>query len=307
MRHVLVFVMVTAISSPAFSQARKPVRKAPPAPAAAALKKGAPEMTCPAPLGVGVKTRLTFCEVMAGRDPAGGVVIQVPPHKGPATLTFDLHNLHTYSDEQVKAHRAYTRYTATIGVLTLDNTLLSRAVVQNEFRAAADLVDRVGDRDAVGVLEPQNVLLGIHASPDAGAGEAVTEARTFLVSPVDQFDRRLGCDAEVVQAAHDLKPGENAQGAVVLAAGGLAVEVGPEQHRQPCGVAAGAASEHVADGVDPDGQAQGLALGAKAVTTGFVDRRQSEAPHTALGRGTDLGEAHERVPQTPGIDALVGL
>jgi len=144
MRHVLVFVMVTAISSPAFSQARKPVRKAPPAPAAAALKKGAPEMTCPAPLGVGVKTRLTFCEVMAGRDPAGGVVIQVPPHKGPATLTFDLHNLHTYSDEQVKAHRAYTRYTATIGVLTLDNTLLSRAVVQSEFRAATDLVDRVG-------------------------------------------------------------------------------------------------------------------------------------------------------------------
>ena len=28
-------------------------------------------------------------------------------------------------------------------LLTLDNTLLSRAVVQNEFRAASDLVDRV--------------------------------------------------------------------------------------------------------------------------------------------------------------------
>jgi hypothetical protein len=71
-------------------------------------------------------------------------MIQIPPHKGPATLTFDLHNLHTYSEEQVKARRGYTRYTATIGVLTLDNTLISRAVVQNEFRAAADLVDRVG-------------------------------------------------------------------------------------------------------------------------------------------------------------------
>jgi len=144
MRCASACLVVLAIAVPAFAQARKPVRKAPPAPAAAALKKGAPEMTCPAPLGVGVKTRLTFCEVMAGRDPAGGVVIQVPPHKGPATLTFDLHNLHTYSDEQVKAHRAYTRYTATIGVLTLDNTLLSRAVVQSEFRAATDLVDRVG-------------------------------------------------------------------------------------------------------------------------------------------------------------------
>ena len=136
-------VVVLAIAVPAFAQARRPVRKPPPAPAAA-VKKGAPEMTCTAPLGIGVRSKLSFCEVMAGRDPAAGVIIQVPPHKGPATLTFDLHNLHTYSEEQVKARRAYARYTATIGVLTLDNTLISRAVVQNEFRAAADLVDRVG-------------------------------------------------------------------------------------------------------------------------------------------------------------------
>jgi hypothetical protein len=92
---------------------------------ASATKKVVPEMTCAAPLGVGVKTKLSFCEVMAGRDPAGGMIIRIPPHKGPATLTFDLHNLHTYSEEQVKAHRAYARYTATIGVLTLDNTLIS--------------------------------------------------------------------------------------------------------------------------------------------------------------------------------------
>src|ERR1700716_4372060 len=143
MRHVLAFVMVTAMASPAFAQARKPVRRAPPAAAAAALKKVAPEVSCPAPLGAGVRTKLSFCEVLAGRDPATGVVIQIPPHKGPATLTFDLHNLHTYSEEQVKAHRAFARYTATIGVLTLDNTLISRAVVQSEFRAASDLVDRV--------------------------------------------------------------------------------------------------------------------------------------------------------------------
>ena len=60
------------------------------------------------------------------------------------TLTFDLHNRHTYSEEQVKANRAFARYTATVGVLTMDNTLISRAVVQNEFRKAADLVDRIG-------------------------------------------------------------------------------------------------------------------------------------------------------------------
>jgi len=67
----------------------------------------------------------------------------VPPHKGPSTLMFDLHNLHLYSEELVKAKRAYTKYTATIGVLTMDNTLIARAVVQNEFRTATDLVERV--------------------------------------------------------------------------------------------------------------------------------------------------------------------
>ena len=144
MRSASACLVALAIAVPAFAQAQKPpVRKAP-APPAAAPKQVAPEMTCPAPLGVGVKTKLSFCEVMIGRDPANGVVITIPPHKGAATLTFDLHNLHTYSEEQVKAHRAFSRYTATIGVLTLDNTLLSRAVVQNEFRAAGDLVDRVG-------------------------------------------------------------------------------------------------------------------------------------------------------------------
>jgi len=121
-------------------------------------------MTCPTPLGVGVKTRIAFCEVMAGRDPAGGVLIQVPPHKGLATLTFNLHNLHTYSEEQIRAKRAFTRYTATIGVLTMDNTLISRAVVQSEFRAATDLIDRVSGGAGPG---------GVKAVAPTGA-EAIT-------------------------------------------------------------------------------------------------------------------------------------
>jgi hypothetical protein len=141
MRSASACLVALTIAVPALAQARKPVRKAAPA---AAMKKIVPEMSCPAPLGVGVRSKLSFCEILAGRDPAAGMVIQIPPHKGPATLTFDLHNLHTYSEEQIKAHRAYARYTATIGALTMDNTLLSRAVVQSEFRTAADLVDRVG-------------------------------------------------------------------------------------------------------------------------------------------------------------------
>src|SRR5881628_182248 len=105
----LALLVVASVSASAQSRGR---RAAPPPPAAP--KTVAPDMTCPTPLGVGVKTRIAFCEVMAGRDPAGGVLIQIPPHKGPAMLSFDLHNLHLYSEEQVKAKRAYSRYTATI-------------------------------------------------------------------------------------------------------------------------------------------------------------------------------------------------
>ena len=81
--------------------------------------------------------------MLVGRDPAAGIIIRLPKHQGVATLTFDLHNRQTYSAEQVKSGNAYTRYTATIGVLTLDSTLLSRFVVQSEFRRETDLFDRI--------------------------------------------------------------------------------------------------------------------------------------------------------------------
>jgi hypothetical protein len=138
---VPVFVMTAWLAaSSVLAQTRAAPRRAAPA---APPKTIVPDMNCPAPLGTGVRTKLFFCEILAGRDPAGGMLIAIPPHKGPATLTFDLHNLHLYSEELVKAKRAYSRYTATIGVLTMDNTLISRAVVQNEFRDAGDLIDRI--------------------------------------------------------------------------------------------------------------------------------------------------------------------
>jgi hypothetical protein len=100
-------------------------------------------LTCPSVLGDGVQTNRTYCDVQIGNDPAAGVIVTLPPHTGPVTLMFDLHNRHTYSEELVKTKRAYSRYTATIGVLTMNNDLLSRAVVFNEFRSASDLVDRI--------------------------------------------------------------------------------------------------------------------------------------------------------------------
>lgn len=101
-------------------------------------------MVCPTPLGAGASTKQAFCDVLVGRDPATGIVITLPPHRGTVMLTFDLHNRQTYSEERMADTRAaFARYTASIGVLTLDNTLISRAVVQNEFRSKTDLVDRI--------------------------------------------------------------------------------------------------------------------------------------------------------------------
>lgn len=107
--------------------------------------KEVPQVTCPAPLGTGVNTRRSFCDVLIGRDPATGILITIPPHRGDVTLTFDLHNRHTYSEELMRDKAsAFARYTAAIGALTMDNTLISRAAVQSEFRGAKDLIDRIG-------------------------------------------------------------------------------------------------------------------------------------------------------------------
>ena len=121
--------------------ATKPAAKK--APPAATLSRAQAEVTCPSELGVGVKSKRRFCDVLAGRDPAGGILVKIPPHRGPVTLSFELHNRHTYSDDLVKAKTAFRKYTATIGVLTMDNTLIDRAVIQSEFRTERDLFDRI--------------------------------------------------------------------------------------------------------------------------------------------------------------------
>jgi hypothetical protein len=81
---------------------------------------------------------------MTGRDPSDGIVIKIPPHRGPATLTFDLHARHTYSAEMEKAGYAFASYFATVGILTMNNDLVQRAAVQAEFRSVADAFDRIG-------------------------------------------------------------------------------------------------------------------------------------------------------------------
>lgn len=147
------------------AQRRKPARK--PAPK---LKVLPAKITCPEELGVGVRTGAHYCFVLAGRDPAEGVVVTIPPHAGAATLLFDLHNRHTYSEQEVKAGRGYARYLAIIGVLTMKGDLISRAGVQSEFRRAPDLHERVtggagpGGLKAVAPIGREPVVITIPAA-----------------------------------------------------------------------------------------------------------------------------------------------
>ncbi len=108
-----------------------------------ALSRIPAELICSSELGMGVTTGRRFCDVLTGADPREGVLVTIPPHRGPVKLSFELHNRHTYSAELVKLKQAYRKYTATIGVLSMDNTLVDRAVVQSEFRTEKDLFDRI--------------------------------------------------------------------------------------------------------------------------------------------------------------------
>jgi hypothetical protein len=112
-------------------------------PAAPALKVEAASVTCPSVLGQGVQTRAEYCDVLIGRNPADGIRIKLPPHDGSAFVRFNLHNRHTYSEEEVRAHRAYARYTAVVGLLTSSGDLLDRGAVQSEFFSEKDLFDRI--------------------------------------------------------------------------------------------------------------------------------------------------------------------
>jgi hypothetical protein len=137
---ILALVLTVSAQGADAQQRRRPVPKKP---AAAALKKEPAQVKCPESLGAGIRTSAEFCFVLAGRDPAQGVLVTIPAHSGPATLTFDLHNRHTYSEEQMQAGRGFAKYTAVIGVLTMTGDLLGRAAVASEFRTAADLYDRI--------------------------------------------------------------------------------------------------------------------------------------------------------------------
>jgi hypothetical protein len=139
---------VMATMTTAHAQRRGRAAQAPPE-----IRTEAAKIMCPQVLGDGVQTKRTFCDVLIARDPAAGIIVPLPPHTGDVTLTFDLHNRQLYSEELSKTNRGFRRYTAVVGVLTMDNTPIAKAFIQSEFRNAKDLFDRVSTGAAGGGLK----------------------------------------------------------------------------------------------------------------------------------------------------------
>jgi hypothetical protein len=173
---------------------------------------------CPSLLGEGVQTKRSFCDVLTGTNSAEGIIITLPPHTGAVTLRFDLHNRHTYSEELIKTNRAYRQYTATIGVLTADNTLLTRAVVQSEFRTAADLVDRVSGGAGPG---------GVKAVAPSG-----TEPIVVTIPAAEQSISILGEKLTVVRADSPVPDNFSTPGRPVAIISNVTLEYRPAPARR---------------------------------------------------------------------------
>lgn len=207
-------ILATALAmaaAPLEAQRKPPARRAPPRTAKPVpLKTATPDVKCPSLIGMGVKTVRSFCDVPAGRDPAQGILITLPPHTGPGTLTFDLHARHVYSEDEMKRGKAYARYRAGIAVATMKGDVLARGGVEAEFRTAADLFDRIGGgagpaslkavapagREQIVVVVPANVdqvsLLGetLDALTAAGRETAVMAGRPIAIVSNVLFEYR---------------------------------------------------------------------------------------------------------------------
>ncbi len=196
MRFVLVALALVVVTMPTDAQTKKAPARRPAsqqrAPVTAPPTRVPATLVCPSELGDGVTTKRRFCDVLTGLDPRAGVVITVPPHRGPVTLSFEVHNRHTYSAELVKRKLGYRHYTATIGVLLMDGTLIDRAVVDSEFRTEKDLFDRVtGGAGPAGVkaVAPTGAEFVQFTLPEGTLEASILGERLTLIRPegTDQF------------------------------------------------------------------------------------------------------------------------
>lgn len=135
--------------------------------------KPAAAVACAAELGTGVRTKRQFCDIIVSKDMSDSISITLPPHKGPATLSFDLHNRFGMPEAGAPPDRVYARHEAVLTVIASGGTALSRLVVEGEYRGPASLFDRItggsgpGGTKAIGPGAAEPVKVTIPAAVSA--------------------------------------------------------------------------------------------------------------------------------------------
>jgi hypothetical protein len=108
----------------------------------------APDVTtafaCAADLGMGLKSKRKFCDVILSDQVKDGVAMAIPAHRGSTTLRFDLHNRYTIPREGAPPESLFARHTAVVAILDQTGKVLDRAAVSREVRTGVDIFDRIG-------------------------------------------------------------------------------------------------------------------------------------------------------------------
>ena len=162
MSRVFVLLMVVAAGSALDAQRRG---AAPPAPAAAAVRRETPKYTCPAVAGVGVNTKRRYCDIRIVEIVEDGIRIDVPPHTGAAVLQFDLHNRFSAAGRSI----APSRQDVLMAIVDKDGQILDRAAVRGELRTETDLFDRLAGANGRGTIAaapglPQRIRVSVPAA-----------------------------------------------------------------------------------------------------------------------------------------------
>jgi hypothetical protein len=128
--------------------------------------------TCASDLGVGVKSRLRFCDVLVAQTGADSVAMPVPSRSGAATLRFDLHSRVQVQPGVTDPIQAFVRSAAVVAVVKANGDLIERAAVVSEYRGADDLFDRLagtrpGELKIVAPGPPEPVRVAIPAGVTA--------------------------------------------------------------------------------------------------------------------------------------------
>jgi hypothetical protein len=150
--------------------------------------------TCASDLGLGVKTKRRFCDVVIAPTGIGSVAMAIPAHTGAATLLFDLHPRIQLQYGVTDPVEAFVRNSAVVAVVRSMGDVIDRAGVVGEYRTPADLFDRVAGSGPEGLKavapgkgEPIRVTIpaGITAIGIVGIRQEVVTARLPLGAAFD--------------------------------------------------------------------------------------------------------------------------